>query len=81
MFLHQLLREMRKGGANGEGGLGESTATQLTRDLSDETLARHMAQGSSLGLGNMLYKQLAPLANQAQVHPRPTDKSGREVHP
>lgn len=63
MFLNMMYREMRA--TVHEGGLfGESNARKIFEDMRDSEMAKQMAESGGIGLGDMLYKQLAPQATK-----------------
>ncbi|WP_294158781.1 rod-binding protein [uncultured Selenomonas sp.] len=63
MFLNMMYREMRQ--TVHEGGLfGESNAMKIFEDMRDSEMAKQMAEAGGIGLGDMLYRQLAPQATK-----------------
>ena len=63
LFLNMMYREMRA--TVHEGGLfGEDNATKIFEDMRDSEMAKQMAEAGGIGLGDMLYKQLAPQATK-----------------
>ncbi len=57
VFLQMLLKSMRSAG-HGDGGLLDSDQTRFYRDLSDQQLGLSLAEGGSLGIADMLVRQL-----------------------
>jgi len=55
-FLHQLLRAMRRTIVRTQ----SSYAVQMYTDMTDEALARQLAQSDQFGLGKLVYEKLSP---------------------
>lgn len=61
IFFKNLLSSMRKGVPGGSLD-GSTFGGDMYRDMLDGELAKAASQSGSLGIGKLLYKQLAPLA-------------------
>ena len=61
VFLKNLLASMRRGMPGG-GLEAKSFGGDIYRDMLDDELAKSASQSGTLGVGKILYKQLAPLA-------------------
>lgn len=59
-FLHQLLTEMRKTVPKDGEIKDEAHQEETFRDMMDQSLADTLSKHGDLGLGQMLYRQLAP---------------------
>lgn len=57
MIVRMMLKEMRKTVPK-EGLLNESNSTQMYRDMSDDQLARHLAESGNMGLDESIYQEL-----------------------
>jgi len=57
VFMHLLLREMRKTVPKVD-LMGGGLTVEIYRDMMDEILSQKMAEGGGMGLGEMLYRQL-----------------------
>ena len=63
LFITQLMKAMR--GTVPESKLmGSGNGQQLFREMLDQELAGRVAQSGGLGIGEMLYQQLAPKESQ-----------------
>lgn len=73
VFMGMLLASMRKASAPlEEGNPLHSNATGFFRDMYDSQLATHLSQSGSLGLADLMVRQLAPESVKGQViAPRP----------
>jgi flagellar protein FlgJ len=75
VFINQLLKTMRKGIPEGgllDGGYREEMYTSLL----DEQVARKIAHGQGIGLGEQLYRQLSRASEQTET-PRATGPEAR----
>ncbi len=71
-FLHQLLQEMRKTVPK-DTLLGDDAHQQeIFQDMMDQTMADSIAKRGDLGLGKMLYDQMAPSVGPTDA-PKKTD--------
>ena len=81
VFLRQLLQKMRDTVPKG-GLLGDSQAEGIWRSMLDGALADEMAKSGNLGLGAMLYNQLAKVAlkepNGASPPLKPADPAAED---
>ncbi len=59
MFLNMMYREMRATVPKDE-FFGESNAMNIFKDMRDTELTKKIAEGGGIGLGDLLYRQLAP---------------------
>src|ERR1051325_6767514 len=59
LFVTQMLQAMRQTVPE-SGLLGSGSGQKLFRDMLDQELAKEISHGSGLGIGEMLYRQLAP---------------------
>lgn len=59
-FLHQMLQEMRKTVPKDTLLGDDAHQEEIFQDMMDQTMADSMSQRGDLGLGKMLYDQLAP---------------------
>lgn len=58
MILRQLLKEMRKSVPKEDGFFGDSHAMNMYMDMSDDNLAKSLAENLSLGLDESIYNEL-----------------------
>ncbi len=63
LFNHMLLKNGRNSMPQG-GILGNSNESKIFTSLMDQTLAEQSVKGDGLGIGAMLYAQLAPKPEQ-----------------
>jgi Rod binding domain-containing protein len=68
LFLGYMLKTMRGGQNEGEGLFGNNFGGDLMTGMFDQELARHVTRGSSLGLGEMMYRSLT--GERYQQHQR-----------
>lgn len=64
IFVHQLLKSMRS--TVQKSGLLESHASEMFESMYDQELANIMSKKRSIGLADMVYKDLARLEQKAQ---------------
>ena len=79
-FLDTLLKEMRKSVPKDTLLGDDSHGQEIFRDLSDEKLSEAMSQRGDLGLGDMLYRQLAPAIarTEAAAAGKDGDSAGKD---
>ena len=65
MFLNMMYREMRSTVPKNT-LFGESNAMNIFEDMRDTELTKKIAEGGGIGLGDLLYKQLAPTVKAQQ---------------
>ncbi|MBZ0254576.1 rod-binding protein [bacterium] len=58
MILRQMLKEMRKSVPKEDGFFGDSHAMNMYMDMSDDNLAKSLAENSSFGLDESIYNEL-----------------------
>ena len=69
IFIHQLLKSMRS--TIQKSGLFDSHATRMYESMHDQELANLMTEKRSIGLADMVYKDLVRLENKTgQKHPK-----------
>lgn len=67
LFIQMMLKSMREAGM--QGGMLDSDQSLMYRDLFDQQMSLHLAQGSGVGIAGMLLKQLgAGSGSQSQNH-------------
>lgn len=82
VFMGMLLSSMRKASAPmEEGNPLNSNATGFFRDMYDNQLATHLSQSGSLGLADLMVRQLAPETVKGNVvAPRPNHQLQQSEH-
>ncbi len=58
MMLRQLLKEMRKSVPKEDGFFGNSHAMNMYMDMSDDHLAKNIAENNSFGIGDIIYQEM-----------------------
>jgi flagellar protein FlgJ len=78
LFLHTLLREGRGNSSVAISG-DKSHALAMVQDFQDEAIGREMSRAGGVGLGQMLYRELAKTAQDSS--PSADNLSERRVSP